>query len=113
MNIEGFEVTYLSSYDGLPVKNHLPAEIKDRFKTENQWLENGYQLVAGVVGIEMHPSAMSKRLYTYYIDSQVLHYSEFDKDSQICATCRMRENRYCPFAGEYVSMKHSCSEWDK
>ena len=23
MRIEGFDVTYLSSYDGLPVKNHL------------------------------------------------------------------------------------------
>ena len=26
MRIEGFDVTYLSSYDGLPVKNHLPVE---------------------------------------------------------------------------------------
>lgn len=36
MRIEGFDVTYLSSYDGLPVKNHLPVELRERFKTENQ-----------------------------------------------------------------------------
>ena len=41
MRIEGFDVTYLSSYDGLPVKNHLPVELRERFKTENQWLESG------------------------------------------------------------------------
>lgn len=113
MKIEGFEITYLSSYDGLPVKNHLPAELKDRFKTENQWLESGYNLVVGAVGREMYPNAINKKLCVYYLDSQVLHYSEFDKDSRICATCRIREDRYCPVAGEYVSMKHSCSEWDK
>lgn len=78
MKIEGMEVTYLSSYDGLPVKNHLPAELRDRFKTENQWLESGYRLAADVVGIEMHPSAMSKRLYTYYLDTQVVSYGEED-----------------------------------
>ena len=27
MRIEGFDVTYLSSYDGLPVKNHLPVDL--------------------------------------------------------------------------------------
>ena len=41
MRIEGFDVTYLSSYDGLPVKNHLPVELRERFKTENQWLGAG------------------------------------------------------------------------
>lgn len=72
MKIEGYEVFYFSAYDGLPVKNHLPEEIKDRFRTENQWLESGYRLVAGAVGREMHPSTMSKRLYTYYLDDQVI-----------------------------------------
>ena len=41
MRIEGFDVTYLSSYDGLPVKNHLPVELRERFKTEpmvGKWL---------------------------------------------------------------------------
>lgn len=50
MRIEGFDVTYLSSYDGLPVKNHLPVELRERFKTENQWLESGYVLVVGAGG---------------------------------------------------------------
>lgn len=71
MKIEGFEVTYLSSYDGLPVKNHLPVELRERFKTENQWLESGYVLVAGAVGLEMHPTAVSRTLCTYYFDTQV------------------------------------------
>ena len=63
MRIEGFDVTYLSSYDGLPVKNHLPVELRERFKTENQWLESGY--------LEMHPTAVSRTLCTYYLDTQV------------------------------------------
>ena len=71
MRIEGFDVTYLSSYDGLPVKNHLPVELRERFKTENQWLESGYVLVAGAVGLEMHPTAVSRTLCTYYLDTQV------------------------------------------
>lgn len=113
MKIEGYEITYLSSYDGLPVKNHLPVALRERFKTENQWLESGYMLVAGVVGIEMHPNAMNKKLCTYYLDSQVIERTVYDKDSQICATCGWRQNRYCPFAGGFVGMKHSCSEWEK
>lgn len=113
MKIEGFEITYLSSYDGLPVKNHLPAELKERFRTENQWLEDGYVLMSGVEGMEMHPNAMSRQLYTYYLDSQVMKREEYDRESEICATCKWREDRYCPFAGGYVSMKHSCSEWEK
>ena len=71
MRIEGFDVTYLSSYDGLPVKNHLPVELRERFKKENQWLESGYVLVVGVVGLEMHPTAVSRTLCTYYLDTQV------------------------------------------
>lgn len=63
--------SYLSSYDGLPVKNHLPVELRERFKTENQWLESGYVLVAGAVGLEMHPTAVSRTLCTYYLDTQV------------------------------------------
>lgn len=81
MKIEGFEVTYLSSYDGLPVKNHLPVELRERFKTENQWLESGYVLVAGAVGLEMHPTAVSRTLCNvnkvYNINNvikEVLHY---------------------------------------
>ena len=60
MRIEGFDVTYLSSYDGLPVKNHLPVELRERFKTENQWLESGYVLVCMVLAISavMQPSGM-------------------------------------------------------
>lgn len=69
MRIEGFDVTYLSSYDGLPVKNHLPVELRERFKTENQWLESGYVLVVGAVGLEMHPTAVSRTLCTYYLDT--------------------------------------------
>ena len=59
------------SYDGLPVKNHLPVELRERFKTENQWLESGYVLVVGAVGLEMHPTAVSRTLCTYYLDTQV------------------------------------------
>ena len=78
MRIEGFDVTYLSSYDGLPVKNHLPVELRERFKTENQWLESGYVLVVGAVGLEMHPTAVSRTLCTYYLDNQPMTEQQAD-----------------------------------
>ena len=71
MRIEGFDVTYLSSYDGLPVKNHLPVELRERFKTENQWLESGEMFMNCSVRLEMHPTAVSRTLCTYYLDTQV------------------------------------------
>ena len=44
---------------------------KQLFKMKNEWLESGYVLVVGAVGLEMHPTAVSRTLCTYYLDTQV------------------------------------------
>jgi len=110
MKIAGFEVTYLSSWDGLPVKNHLPPELCARMKTENQWLEAGYILKKDATKYEMHPSALAKRLFTYYldIDTEKVMRSNAPKN---CMTCSIRRGRFCDVAGDYVSSKNGCSEW--
>lgn len=111
MKIDGIEVVYLSDWDGLPVKNHLPEELRERMKTENQWLEAGFLLKCGATKYEMHPSVLSKRLCTYYLDSDV---KKLDAASapRNCMTCSIRNGRYCIVAGDYVSAKNCCSEWD-
>ena len=57
-----------SDYDGKPIKNKLPEEIKNRFKTEKQWLDEGKQIKESARFVEMHPNAMYKRLCKYYLD---------------------------------------------
>lgn len=108
MKIDGIEITYLSEYDGKPVKNHLPAELKERLWTKNQWLEKGYIVKEGMAGYEMHSNMMGKKLFTYFLDNQV---EKIDDKEELCATCRIRENRFCVVMGDYVSMTGHCSEW--
>lgn len=111
MQIDGVVVTYFSDWDGLPVKNHLPAELKERMKTENQWLEAGYLLKAGATKYEMHPSVLSKRLCTYYLDLDVEMVTGANAPRS-CLTCQLREGRYCVVAGDFVGAKNCCSEWE-
>ena len=40
--IGGVKIDVFSDYDGLPVKSQLPEELKERLKTEKQWLWEGY-----------------------------------------------------------------------
>lgn len=108
MKIEGIEITCLSEYDGKPVKNHLPEVLKNRFMTENQWLEQGYSIKKNEQGYEMHSNMMGKKLFTYYLDNQVEKISE---DEEVCATCKLRSNRYCMVMNDYVKMNGHCSEW--
>lgn len=110
MQIDGVTVTYLSEWDGLPVKNHLPAELQDRLKTENQWLEAGYVLKAGARKYELHPSALAKRLCAYYLDVDVEPVAPAS-DPQSCMTCQRRAGRHCVVAGGFVGANQRCSEW--
>lgn len=110
MQIDGVNVTSLSNWDGKPIKNKLPAELKTRMKTENQWLEAGYLVKAGATGYEMHSNAMGKQLFTYYIDSEVEEITDSNAPKN-CMTCGIRTGRFCVFAGDYVSAKTCCSEW--
>lgn len=110
MMIDGMRITIRSEWDGKPYKNHLPCGLKERMKTENQWLEAGFLLKSGATGYEMHPHAMTKKLFTYYIDTDVVEFSE-KTASRNCLTCKIRTGRFCVFAGDYVSANNCCSEW--
>lgn len=111
MQIDGISVTRFSDFDGLPIKNHLPESLRERMKTENQWLESGYFLKPGATKYEMHPSVLSKRLCSYYLDTDVEKPDPANVPKN-CMTCRIRDGRYCCVAGDYISAKHCCSEWD-
>ena len=110
MSIEDLGNVTTSMYDGKPIKNKLPDEIKDRFLTEKQWIDEGKQLKEDAKFIEMHPNAMNKKLCKYYIDEEVEPLSE---DKEICANCSLRTAEFgrCPVAGSFVSGTGHCSEW--
>lgn len=110
MQIDGVIATYLSEWDGLPVKNHLPAELQDRLKTENQWLEAGFVLKEGAQKYELHPSALAKRLCAYYLDVDVEPMAAASAH-QNCMTCQIRSGRWCVVAGGFVGANQRCSEW--
>ena len=109
MKVGDLEITCLSHYDGLPIKNKLPEELKERLKTENQWLEMQLKVKQNECGYEMHPNANFKKTCIYYLDSQV---TKLAGDEKCCATCAIRILRFCPVAGVHISMSHYCSEWD-
>ena len=112
LQIEGYDITRLSDYDGLPIKNKLPIELREKFKTKNQWLEEGMQVKEDAKFYEMHPNAMNKKLCEYFLDTEV---KPLDGNLEICANCRFRrlDEGRCPVAGDFVSLRGHCSEWDK
>lgn len=110
MQIDGVDVTFLSGWDGKPIKNKLPGGLKDRLKTENQWLESGFLLRDGAIGYEMHSNAISKKLFTYYMDYDVEEITE-NNVPRNCLTCKIRTGRFCVIAGDYVGANTGCSEW--
>ena len=60
-----------SDYDGKPIKNKLPTEIKERFKTAKQWPYEGKQVKENAKFVEMHPNATNNRLCRYYFDTEI------------------------------------------
>lgn len=99
-----------SDYDGKPIKNKLPEELKSRFRTEKQWLDEGKQIKENARFVEMHPNAMNKKLCKYYLDEEV---EPLSADTEICANCiwRYAEEGRCPVAGTFVSSSGHCFEW--
>lgn len=110
MTIDGVEVIRFADCDGMPIKNHLPIEIRDRMKTELQWLEEGFLVKPDATRYEMHASCMSKKTFIYYLDKDVEQITS-ENTPECCATCAIREGKYCAVAGDYVSSKYRCSEW--
>ena len=107
MKIENIEIICLSEWDNQPIKNKLPKELKERLRTENQWLERRRRVKEGAVGYNMHSNSMNKKLCTYYLESQ----TEKMTGEVCCATCAIKTGRYCPVMSTHVSMTHKCSEW--
>jgi len=110
MLIDGVKVKYVSNWDGKPIKNKLPTELRERMRTKNQWLEAGFLLKPNATGHEMHSNSMGKKLFTYYIDSDVESITA-DNAPENCITCKMRTGRFCIVAGDYVSANNRCSEY--
>lgn len=111
MNIEELLTNVTTSmYDGKPIKNKLPEELKSRFLTEKQWIDEGKQIKENAKFVEMHPNSMNKKLCKYYFDEEV---EPLSADAKICANCSLRTSEYgrCPVAGSFVSGVGYCSEW--
>ena len=82
-------------------------QIED-YRTRRQWEDAGYKVRDGEVGYEMHASMMSGKTFLYYLPEQV---ERMNDTEEICATCGIRQGRFCEVAGDYVSSSHRCSEW--
>lgn len=70
VTLMGRDVT-ANAEDGIPIKNHLPADMGANFRTLNQWLKRGFAPIPGAIEYEMHSSEMDRRTYTYFHESEV------------------------------------------
>jgi len=111
MKIKGIKVERFSDYDGLPIKNKLPGELKEKLKTRKQWLEEGYLVKPEAKGYEMHARVPAKITFVYYLDDAVEKITE-ENMPQNCSTCKLRRRRYCIVMADFVSAEGRCSEWD-
>lgn len=110
MLVKGVDVR-VSDYDGLPIKNKLPPDLMDKFKTRKQWLEVGRVLSETATAVPMHPNAMNKKLVGYFHVDDVVEIT--DKAPRNCLTCATRnDNGFCPFAGAFVGEVNGCSEYE-
>lgn len=69
--LRGVEVM-VYEWTGLPIKNQLPPEFGARFKTRSQWVALGMYPRKGAPSYEMHCSASSKRVFTYYYEDDIV-----------------------------------------
>jgi len=110
MKSKGFEVTRFSEWDGLPIKNKLPEELKIRLKTKKQWLDEGYLVNPDATAYEMHHQVLAKMTYIYYHEDDVTKITPED-NIQTCATCRYRQKQYCIVMAAFTGAEERCSEW--
>ena len=94
----------------LPVKNLLPEDEKDDFKTASQWMELGFEPKRFALPVRMRPSK-GRRPCSYFRSADVEPLP--DSRAENCVTCSMRGDSYfCPFAGERIGRWGRCSEWE-
>lgn len=101
------KLDWLSDYDKKPVKTYLSTELKEKFLTANQWLEKGFKPKSGAFIYEMHPSSLNKKICNYFFVDDVEPCFQ-----ESCAFCKYYKNRFCPIAGEHVSVTSRCSEFE-
>lgn len=99
-------------YNGYRVKKD---QIED-YRTENQWIEDGFQIKEGVAGHRMYATRIAARnqgkTFVYYLPEEVEPLKN-EKVQECCGSCSVREGRYCMVAGDYVRMNGHCSEWSE
>lgn len=98
----------LSDFDKKPVKSRLNSELKEKFLTEKQWLEKGFKPKVGAYAYLMHPSSLNKKTCAYYFVDDVETCS-----LETCVFCCYYKNRFCVVAGDFVSVCHHCSEFER
>lgn len=111
MKIKGIKVERFSEYDGLPIKNKLPEELRERLKTRKQWMEEGYRVKEDAEGYEMHASVPAKKSFMYFLDDDVTKMTP-DNMPENCSTCSLRSKGYCIVMADFVGAEGRCSEWN-
>ena len=112
--IDGIEITTYSAYDGMPIKNEVPQELRERLKTRNQWFELGFVPKTDAVAYDFHPNDQHKLLRSYYLDTDVISSKDPSAPTpKICKYCEYRYYKWCPIAGDKVPDTHHCSEWEE
>ena len=94
----------------LPIKNRLPEDEREDFKTANQWAEHGCRPKRFAEPVLMRPSK-GRKPCRYYRTADV----EFiDEDwAKTCLSCSVRQDSYyCPVAGGKIGRNARCSEWE-
>lgn len=99
----------LVSPQGFPYRSR---QIED-YRTRRQWEEAGYKVKIGEEGHKMHSSMNSSKTFVYYLPEEVESITVDPLPAEkSCATCSLRNARYCEIAGSYVNLSHKCSEWN-
>lgn len=62
--------------DLVPIKNHLPPELTAVLKTRKQWEELGFTVREAAKKYFLHPSSMSRKVFVYYHEEDVLGIEE-------------------------------------
>ena len=90
-------------------KYRLPSELKERYKTEGEWIMEGKIVKATAEGRVMLETSSSKNPVKFYLDTEV---QPIYSNTQVCASCIIRKtNNFCPYKSCFVRFSNTCSHW--
>jgi len=116
--IDGVKIDRFSEYDGFPIKNKLPLEVRERLKTRKQWedYDCSVRIKPDATPYWMHPSVPDKKLVDYYLDSDVEYY--YTHQEYPCLACIFYpENTdkynavFCKKLEIWVRRRDTCDYW--